>query len=150
VAALTCKDLVDRIQAQVVSTLGGSGWRASRAHPAMFGMDARQIAHLAFVVWSPSLVVHEVESGKGRQARTETLVRSTIEVRFAFRVRADAASDDSDSALTSEGSLVAAIMGVSLTNLHIKYVSAARAAAGDGEYSIHALTFEALHQIALQ
>ena len=149
-AALTVKSLIDRVQARIASELTAGGWRASRAHPALFSQDTRQIAHLAFACWSPGLVVEEVESGRGRQGRAETLVRSTVEVRFAHRVRADAASEDTDSALTSEQALVAAIMGVDLTNLHIKYVSAARTLAGDGEYTLHTLTFEALHQVALQ
>lgn len=148
-AALTTKAVVDRVQAALAAALASS-WRLSRQHPASFGRDARQIAHLAYVVWAPTAEAVEVTRWRGREKIADGVVtRTALEVAFAARVRPDSASADADAAYDNEDTLRKAVLTSALTDLHLAWLGAARELAGDGTYSIHRLSFEAEHRLAL-
>jgi hypothetical protein len=59
-------------------------------------------------------------------------------------------SDDADAAYTAEDTLRVAIMGLSYTDLHLTWTGSRREVLGDGLLSLHTLSFDADHRVALQ
>lgn len=120
------------------------GWTLSRFAFELFGRDTDQLTHHAFSVGVPETADHPRD---GRQRVAEgLLVTSTVEVKWAHRLRADAQSNDYDAALDAEQQLVAAVKGIS--DKHVLVVRMTRRAVPEG-WVLGSVTFTILHRYAL-
>lgn len=119
-----------------------SGWTPSRYAPEAFGSDADQLMHHSF-----SVAVTDTTPIQQRQRVPEGLMmQSTVEVRWAHRLRGDAQSADYNAALDAEATMAGAVMAV-LTK-QVLNVTLARESRAEG-WVIGLARFTVLHRLAL-
>lgn len=122
------------------------GWTESRHPPGRFGRDPNVLLHKSFAVDVEDTGVHPQD---GRQKRSEgALVITQVAVRWAHRLRGDAAVADIGTALGVEAAAVVAVLGVSKADVHITYSGALRDT-GQEEWLIGTIRFRALHRLTL-
>ena len=144
-SALTVAAVRQRVEAALVAA---SGYTKSRYHPDLFGFDTRFLMHGAFVVGAPATELHPTTQ---RQKVAEgALINTTLEVKVAANMRADAQISDFDALLALEAGAITTVEAVSRTNLHILYQGAARETTTQFEFQISTITFRAIHRLALQ
>ena len=146
-AVLSVKDLRARLQTALAAL---SGWRAARTVGDVFGLDPNSYAHQAFAVDA----VSTTDLGNSRQ-HAGTLSEgarcvSEIRVRWTYRLKPKAQSDSLSSAYDAETAIRVAVMGVARSNLHLRYLSAARIIEPRGEWLIGDLRFSAIHTLSLE
>lgn len=132
------------IRALVIAAVDAlSGWTPSRFAPELFLRDTDNLSHHAFAVG----VTGTSPSSKDRQSLTDgMLVESTVEVRWAHRLRGDAQSADYDAALDAEQAMVAAVVGIS--SRHILVQRLTREARAEG-WVTGVATFLVQHRYSL-
>lgn len=135
---------VSTVRTAIVTAVDAlAGWAHSRYAPEFFGADSDQLQHHAFAVGMVSS-----EPRDGRQSLTDgCLVATTVEVRWAHRLRADAQSSDYGAALDAEQELVAAVVGIA--SQHVLLTRLTRAARAEG-WVLGVATFTAWHRYTLQ
>jgi len=149
---LTTAALIDRIGDHLVATLpttpDGVRWTRSRFLPPMLGQDSEAKLSRCWSVWSPS---QTKQSTISRQLISEgSQVETTIEVGFTHTLRQDNAAADYTAALTAEGVLIYAAVGVSRVSLPMFLLSGtSRNVENDGRTLVTTLTFRAAHTIPL-
>ena len=138
---------VAAVRQRIAAALNAAaGYTKSRYHPDLFGFDTRFLMHGAFVVGSPATDIHPTAQ---RQRRTEgALVNTTIEVKVAGNMRADAQIADLDALLALEAAAITTVEGVSRADLHLFFQSAARETTTEFEFQISTITFRAVHRLA--
>lgn len=131
-------------QAVVEAVSALDGWVNSRFAPDFFGRDSDQLSHHAFSVGCPDSAVN---SRDGKQGLSDGFLASTtVEVRWAHRLRGDAQSSDYDDALDAEEDLVKAVVGIA--SEHVLVVRLARKADPAG-FVLGVATFQAVHRYPL-
>jgi len=152
VSALTVAALRQRVAAAVEALAAPSAWTESRWTYDRFPQaEPSQHAHLAFAVGAPSTVYDSVvESSRTRRGALGGAVTTTIGVRWAFMIRADAAVSDTDAMLAAEAVLLTALPGVSHANLHLNITSATRRGVGDSKWMLGDVLLEARHRLPIQ
>jgi hypothetical protein len=149
---LSVSDVRERVAAAVLAISSPAGWRESPMPPGMGPADPGRFAHLAFSVWVPSTdFAAPGDSSRIQRGAPGGLVRTNLRIRWTYRLRADNAVADYDSALDAEATAVKAVTGVSaLGGLHIAIVGTAREVVGDGTWLLCEINATATHQIAIQ
>lgn len=139
---------VSAVRARVSAALSAlSGWTESRWAYGLYTRDTDHILHHSFAVGVEGTTTHPRD---GRQRLSEgALVVTTVAVRWAHRLRQDAQVSDYGLALDAEAEAVAAVMGISRVDLHIKYQDSRRQTDGEG-WLLGTLRFEVIHQLTLQ
>jgi hypothetical protein len=107
-------------------------------------------AHLHFAVGVAETTWDRVESSRVNRGANGALAHTTIVVRWLYRLRADASVADYDAMLTQEAVLLAALLGTTSTDLHLRLESASRITLGDGAWSLGDLRLDAIHRTAIQ
>lgn len=131
-------------QAVVEAVSALDGWTNSRFAPDLFGRDTDNLSHHSFSVGTPD---SSVNSRDGKQGLSDGFLASTtVEVRWAHRLRGDAQSDDYDAALDAEEDLVQAVVGIS--SEHVLVQRLARKADPSG-WILGTATFSAVHRYPL-
>ena len=145
-AVLSVADVRRRVQDRINTVLSPQGWRPSRFVPDLFGQDTDQIAPRVFSVGvGPS---HPI--GDRQRIPVGTVVQTMLNVRFVWRIRGDAQLDDYDMALDAEEDLLAAVIGTSLVDLHIRLDSIpTRTVFADGNWFLGELVFRTEHRLPL-
>ena len=139
---------VSAVRARVAAGVAAlSGWTESGWACDLFARDTSHLLHHTFAVGVPDTATHP---GDGRQRPAEgALVVTIVGVKWAHRLRQDAQVGDYDLALDAEQAVIAAVLGISRENLHIKYQDSRRQTDGEG-WVIGTLRFESIHRLALQ
>jgi hypothetical protein len=124
-----------------------SGFKEAPTLPAYFGRVQNTLAHKGFVVGLPN-----TQQIPERQRRSVgTYVQSSLEVKFAYRLRpTDAYPLDYNNALHTErlvSNQVLESYGAIQQGIQIRLESANRAATDSNEYMIHTLNFIVFHTI---
>lgn len=126
-----------------------SGWKESRYHPALFGMDTDELmrAKTVFAVEHASL-----EAARDRQTLSHgAYVASTLRVRVITPLRPDNMVSDGDTTLQREHTAiqtVAAMSQADITAIELSRVS--RDAAQEGTHTLSDIEFRIHHRLALQ
>ena len=149
---LSVSEVRSRVAAAVLAIAPSGTWRESPMPPGMGPADPGRFAHLAFSVWTPATdFAAPGDSSRIQRGTTGGLVRTNLRIRWTYRLRADNAVADYDSALAAEAAAVKAVTGVSaLGGLHIAIVGTAREVVGDGTWLLCEINATATHQIAIQ
>lgn len=145
-AVLSVSTLRQRVQNRISGALSSQGWKPSRYVHDLFGRDTDQITPRAFSVG----VMSTTPIGDRQKLNAGTYVQTDISVKFAWRLRGDAQLADFDEALTAEEDLLVAVMGTSLSNLHIQLEQIPqRQVAVEGQWFLGELIFRAEHRLPL-
>lgn len=144
----------NRIQAQISSELGASGWRLSPFIFDTFDLTPRDIWHLGYAVGLGQSVPSASDRRQkhaGSSAVTGVMVETLVRVRFGHQVRADNQIADEGAALNAELALAAAVMGIAGdTGMRVTLARVAeRITGGDGTQFRGELQFAAWHRYAL-
>ncbi len=136
---------------QRISTAVGS---VSGLHPArtigdMFGLDPNSYAHLAYSVDLPTTTDVGISRQNSTALTTGARVTSTCRVRWTYRIKAKSAATSIDSATDAESDIVGAVMGVSQSNIHVRFLSATRTIEPRGEWLIGEINFSVTHSFSL-
>lgn len=119
-----------------------TGWRESRWAPELWGSDPDGYQHLVFAVAAVN-----TEPNDGRHHLTDGhLAFTTLDVRWAHRLRGDAQVTDYAAALDAEQAMVKAVVGIA--SQKVLLVRLARGALAEG-YVVGTATFRAMHRYAL-
>lgn len=128
----------------ITAAIAAAGWTPSRWGPELWGRDTDHLLHLAFVVAMPAT---EVDGRENRQRVSEgLLVRSRVEVHWAYRLRGDAQSGDYDAALDAEQGLTAAVRGIATEHVLVDGLTRKTDPAG---WVLGTIRFVAVHRYAL-
>jgi len=142
-AALTIAELRGRVSASVGAI---AGWDQSRVPPGRFKDDTNQLLPQCFNVEISDTVNHP---SPGRQTPTDgAYVESDVTVAWARRLRGDNPANDLDAATADEATVIAAVVAVSQSDLHLTFISANRDTATEG-WVIGSIRFRAIHRLAL-
>lgn len=134
---------VATLRGRVITAIDAlTGWTPSRYVPELFGADVNQLMHHAFAVSVPDSTPVE----QRQRVAEGLLVESTVEVRWAHRLRGDAQSTDYDGMADAEAPMVAAVLGI--TAQRCVCTSLAREASRDG-WVVGTARFRVLHRIVL-
>lgn len=146
-AALSVKNVRTRLQTAIAAV---SGWNVSRSVGDVFGLDPNSFAHQAFAVDA----VSTTDLGNSRQHAGQlsegARCVSEIRVRWSYRLKPKAQSASLDAAYDAESEIRLAVMSVSRTNLHVRFLSAGRVIEPRGEWLIGDLRFQAIHTLNLE
>lgn len=142
--SLAPADISERIAAYLVSALANPAvpgpWRESR-HPYSVFFDAPEIEHHAFCIRVQGTQTH----GRDRQ-NGSTYSESTVLVRWAHRLRAEAAALDERAGLRAEAELTAAIKATPPDpELRLQFVSATREDRRNGTVLVGEITWICHH-----
>ena len=144
-ATLTVAAVRQRVAAALEAL---SGWDQSTVAYDAFPADTDIDQHKSFAVGVPRTEVTAVNEGHGRKRASEGgLVRTSVRVRWAHRVRVDGAISDTDDALAAEAAAIVAVLGISEADLHITLESTDRQVRAT--WLIGEIAFRADHRIAL-
>lgn len=137
-----------RIATAINTDLAADGWTESRyAYPLFPGQDSRLIVHLGYAVG----LISTTPVRPDRQAQSfGAVVQTTVGVRFAHRLRADAMVADYDAALDAEGDLLISVMGSSQTDGQVVLQGVTtRDVVADGTLYLGEIRFTVLHTYAI-
>lgn len=152
--SLAPKLVRNRIQAQIDSVLGSSGWALSPYVFDSFDQTPRELWHLGYAVGLGQSVPSGSDSRQRHQGSSTVIgvmVATSVLVRFGHHIRADAQISDEGSALDAELALVAAVMGIagdSGMRVTLDRI-ASRSTIGDGTQYRGEVQFQAWHRYAL-
>jgi len=143
---------IAQLRADVTARLATlTGFRASLVSPDNFGRDADSL------LGSPCFVVHPVTTTDLRQYRQRpaegTLVETTLQVRYAFRLKPTDMAASYDLALGVEQQIVQKLMVYDATwpaSYKVQYTSSTRETVPSGEWVIGTVEFRVVHTLPLQ
>lgn len=121
-----------------------TGWTEAKSAYELYSRDSDSLVHLGFAVGILSTTVEP----QGQRHRGVVRCESRVAVRFAHRLRGDAQIPDYGAALDAELVAIAAVLSVSLADLHVTFESSDRAA-NEAGFTLCTLNFRAVHQVAL-
>lgn len=146
-AARTIRQLREDVTARILTL---PGWKESRVAPDNFGRDADSLAHKCFVI-------HPSESTDTRQYRGRpaegTLVETSLEVRYSWRLAPKDMSNSYDDALDGEQAIINKLMAYDATwplNYKIQLDTFSRETNDIGEWVIGVVVFRVLMTLPLQ
>jgi hypothetical protein len=145
-AAKTVRQLREDCTARILTL---SGWRESRVAPDNFGRDADSIAHRAFVCHPTT--TDDTRQYRGRPSEG-TLVETSLEVRYSWRLAPKAMSDSYDDALDGEQAVIQNLMAYDTTwpgSYKVQLVSTSRTATDSGEWVVGVIVFRVVHTLPL-
>ena len=145
---LTVAELRQRVAATVEALAAPSAWTQARvpydSFPVLAG-PGTPMTVLSFAVGIPETIMESaIES---RRAGGSGAARSTVAVRWLYKLRADNAVLAYDEALAAEALMVAAVLATSAIGLHLTLANCTRAVVGDGEWFLGEARFETRHRI---
>lgn len=150
-AVLTIAAVRQRIAAVVEALTSPSAWTESRwVWDVLPQMEPGQYAQLHFAVGVAETLWDAVESSRVNRGADGAQTRDTVVVRWVYRLRGDAQVADYDLMLDAEQTLITALCGTAMTDLHLRLVAARRTTVGGGAWSVNDLTLQAIHRIAIQ
>ena len=126
------------------------GWKESRIAPDNFGRDADSLAHKCFVVHPTS--TDDTRQYRGRPSEG-TLVETSLEVRYSWRLAPKAMSDSYDDALDGEQAVIQTLMAYGSTwpgTYKVQLVGASRIVNDAGEWVTGVVAFRIVHTLPLQ
>jgi hypothetical protein len=143
VAAIRTDQIRQRI-ATAVDAL--TGFSESRFAGPLFARDTDHKAHKSFAIEVATSTPLQDRQRRGLGA----LTRTDYVVRWCYRLRPDAHVSDYDGALLTEQTVVAAVMGIALTDIQLRWDGEPqRALSPAGDWYLGALTFHVDHLYSL-
>lgn len=149
-AALTTYAVRQRVAAVVEALASPVAWRESRwSYDLLPVAEPQPAAHLTFAVAIPQTAYDSpLESVRHKRPEGSAAVTSEVAIRWLYRLRADAQVADYDAALTAEQTLLTALSGAALTDLHFSIADVRRSTVGDGAWMLGEVRCIARHRIA--
>jgi len=141
---------ISTIRARVAAGIDAiPDWHISRWAGPNLGLETADRLHRCALVEVPTT---ELSTSRQRPRRSEgAWVESRVVVHWAWRLRGDAQLTDYDAAADAEELLIAAVLGISASDLTIRWVSSERPVQEpDSDWLVGHLTFRAQHMMALE
>ena len=128
---MTVLQVVQALRAHLVAVLGPSGWALSPVHIDVMAEAPENLRHLGFAVGTPTSLYAGLEQGNAPTGSAR--VRTSLVVRWAYRMAPNLVIDGSDAQLAAEQTLVLAVLACPRTGpMHLAIDTAARTGAADG------------------
>lgn len=147
----TLEDVLDAVEAQLLTVLGPLGWELSPSTLAQYLRDTGEQLHKSYCTGElGSRLSHDDGQPyrRGRRAdRYQTPMDSQFAVAFAWNLRADGARADAREALAEERTVREAVLGMTLpTTVRLRWDRTERRESSDHKIRVATLVFTAWHE----